>query len=223
MKKLLVGAALVTVASLSAQELPPPFPRPNATKLLETDKVVVWNIVWPKGQPTPMHRHVYDQVGTYYARGGRKITNTDGSARDAMTEVGSISTTRKGTTHIEEGTTDPPLRAVFLELKLDDPGNTFAGGVAVPPRPGAKNVHEETRVRVWDVTPASGAAPVDYTTVNDTVLVWLSEGTVRQLNDQGVAEEVRVAPGTMRYIRKGARQTETVLAGTPRAIIFELR
>ena len=54
-----------------------------------------------------MHRHVYDQVGTYYARGGRLITTPDGAARAIVTEVGSLSQTRKGTTHIEEGNTDP--------------------------------------------------------------------------------------------------------------------
>ena len=119
---LLVMAGVATAQS----ELPPPFPRTNATKLLETDRIVVWNIVWPKGQPTAMHRHVYDQVGTYYARGGRTITTPDGAARQAMTEVGSLSTTRKGTTHIEEGNTEPPLRAVFIELKRDTPSGLGA-------------------------------------------------------------------------------------------------
>src|SRR5689334_2426694 len=104
-------AVLPTV--VFTQDLPPPFPRQNATKLMENERIVVWNIVWPKGQPTALHRHVYDQVGTYYARGGRVITTPDGNARQAMTEIGSLSTTRKGTTHIEEGTTDPPLRSVF--------------------------------------------------------------------------------------------------------------
>ena len=58
--------AIGFVSVLGAQEasLPPPFPRTNAAKLLETEKVAVWDIVWPKGQPTAMHRHVYDQVGT---------------------------------------------------------------------------------------------------------------------------------------------------------------
>ena len=54
MKKcVLVPSLLLCVAGLSAQvELPPPFPRTNATKLLETDRINVWDIVWPKGQPT---------------------------------------------------------------------------------------------------------------------------------------------------------------------------
>ena len=113
----LIALLLMCVVALKAQlALPPPFPRTNATKLLDTDRITVWDIVWPKGQPTAMHRHVYDQIGTYYSRGGRLITTPDGAARAIITEVGSLSTTRKGTTHIEEGNTrwrnaDPGRRA----------------------------------------------------------------------------------------------------------------
>src|SRR5215510_15952263 len=120
-----LAIGFASVMAVQQPSLPPPFPRPNATKLLETPKIVVWDIVWPKGQPTAMHRHPHDQVGTYYARGGRVITQPDGSKRENMTEVGNLSTTRKGTTHIEEGTTDPPLRAVFIEL-LNDAGPASA-------------------------------------------------------------------------------------------------
>src|SRR4051812_30002052 len=108
-------------APASQQQLPPPFPRTNATQLFENDRIRVWDIVWPKGQPTAMHRHIYDQVGTYYVEGGRKITTPDGEARTNVTAIGNLSTTKKGTTHIEEGNPDPPLRAVFIELKQDGP------------------------------------------------------------------------------------------------------
>ena len=96
----LITLLLMCVVVVSAQVvLPPPFPRTNATKLLDTDRITVWDIVWPKGQPTAMHRTCYDQVGTYYARGGRLITTPDGTARTAITEVGSLSTTERHDTH----------------------------------------------------------------------------------------------------------------------------
>lgn len=203
-------------------DLPPPFPRANATKLLETDRIVVWNIVWPKGQPTALHRHVYDQVGTYYARGGRTITTPDGAARQAMTEAGSISTTRKGTTHVEEGNTDPPLRAVFIELKRDTPAAPN-GGDAVPPRPGARQAYDDARVRVWDVADAQGFDVVSAGAPGGTVVVYLGEGRVRLTGKDGQAREMPVAPGTMRYLPAGASERESVLAGAPRVMIFELK
>src|ERR1700730_13402959 len=156
MKKCMaITLPLMCVVALSAQlALPPAFPRTNATKLLDTDRITVWDIVWPKGQPTALHRHVYDQVGTYYARGGRVITGADVAARTTTTEPGSLSTTRKGTTHIEEGNTDPPLRAVFIELKRE----TASGlpdadvGPAPFPRDGEKRLLDDDRVTAWDYT-----------------------------------------------------------------------
>ena len=120
-----IGRWLLALTAIGqvATSLPPAFPRPNATKLVETDRIVVWDIVWPKDQPSPLHRHVFDQVGTYYQSGGRAITSLNGARSEATTPVGNISTTRKGTTHVEEGTTDPPLRAVFIEMKFDTAAN----------------------------------------------------------------------------------------------------
>ena len=123
---------------------------------------MVWDIVWPKGQPTPMHQHVHDQVGTYYATGGRAITTPDGVTRETTTPVGALSTTRKGTTHIEEGTTDPPLRAVFVELKQEAGSGVAEAppqGAAAFPREGAKQLLDDDRVTVWDYTWAPGVQP----------------------------------------------------------------
>jgi hypothetical protein len=217
---LLCAAALYA----AAQDLPPPFPRTNATKLLETDRINVWDIVWPKGQPTALHRHVYDQVGTYYARGGRLITATDGTERRGMTEVGSLSTTRKGTTHVEEGTTDPPLRAVFIELKKDAPSGAAAASVGAPafPRDGAKQVLDDDRVTAWDYTWTSGAQTLKYRAPLDTVVVWLGEGSAR-LAGKGAPTSFEVKPGTMRYLAKGADETLEVTSGSPRTLFFQLK
>jgi hypothetical protein len=221
-----VSAAALSAAALAAhqQDLPPPFPRTNATRLLETDRINVWDIVWPKGQPTALHRHVYDQVGTYYARGGRLITAIDGTERRGMTEVGSLSTTRKGTTHVEEGTTDPPLRAVFIELKQDGPTGAPAAHAGAPafPRDGAKQVLDDDRVTAWDYTWTSGGQTLKYRAPLDTVIVWLAEGTVRA-GGKGVPTSFDVKPGTMRYLAKGADETLEVTSGSPRTLFFQLK
>ena len=227
MKHLLALLLFVSVATLAAQqELPPPFPRTNATKLLETDRITVWDIVWPKGQPTAMHRHPYDQVGTYYARGGRLITTPDGQARSNITEVGSLSTTRKGTTHIEEGNTDPPLRAVFIELKKDTASGLPAanvGGTPAFPREGAKQLLDDDRVASWDYTWASGPQSLRYRPAQETVIVWLGDGTVRVTPATGAASTMVVKPGTMRHLDRGAAETLEMVGGSPRALFFQLK
>jgi hypothetical protein len=228
MKKYMLIALLLTcVVPLGAQlALPPPFPRANATKLLETDRITVWDIVWPEGQPTAMHRHVYDQVGTYYARGGRLITTPDGATRTIFTEVGSLSTTRKGTTHIEEGNSDPPLRAVFIELKKEAASGLSDEGAAGPapfPRDGAKQILDDDRVTAWDYTWASGSQGLRYRPARETVIVWLGSGKLRVTERNGAATVMDVHAGTMRHLTGGSNETVEIVSGSPRAILFQLK
>ena len=225
MTRLTVPVLAIGFASVMAVQqpsLPPPFPRPNATKLLETPKIVVWDIVWPKGQPTAMHRHPHDQVGTYYARGGRVITQPDGSKRENMTEVGNLSTTRKGTTHIEEGATDPPLRAVFTELLQDNGPATPATDTSTIARSAPKATYDDDRVTVWDVVWKSGTDALKYHASRDTVIVWLDSGKVRSVGGKGPAM-ADVKAGTMRYLAHDSAETLEMAEGAPRTMFFQLK
>ena len=221
----LLSAGLLSLV-LAAQTYPPAFPRPNATKLLETDRLVVWDIVWPKGQPTPMHRHVYDQVGTYYQSGGRVITAPDGTTRSNVTPVGNLSTTKRGTLHIEEGTTDPPLRAVFMEMKKDGPSGEPDTPSDVPPafpREGARQLHDDERVTVWDYSWTVGATEVARRYPHDAVVVWMGNGKLRSTPKGGTPAVVESIVGKMRYTTRGTVLTEAAIEGAPRAFVFEFK
>jgi hypothetical protein len=224
MIRFVVTGMLVTTAA--AQSYPPAFPRTNATKLLETDRIVVWDIVWPKGEPTPLHRHVHDQVGTYYQAGGRVITNPDGTKREATTPVGALSRTRKGTMHIEEGATDPPLRAVFIELKSDAPSGLPEIPQGVPsmfPRAGARELMDDERVSVWDYTWRPGETIAAARHGRDTVWIWLEPGTLGIRSPGQQEERLTVSSGQIRYVPRGTVSEERVLAGAPRAMIFAFK
>ena len=224
MKTFTLSALAVIFGSvlLAQDSLPPPFPRTNATKLLETERMIVWDVVWPKGQPTAMHRHPHDQVGTYYSRGGRLITQPDGTKREGMTEVGNLSTTRKGTTHIEEGATDPPLRAVFIELLQDSGPATPAPDTSALIRSGPKPALDDDRVTVWDVKWQSGPAALKYHASRDTVVVWLDSGKVRSVGGKASAI-ADVKAGTMRYLAHDSAETLEVVEGAPRTMFFQLK
>jgi hypothetical protein len=225
-KRVLACLVLVMTAASTAQELPPPFPRTNATRLFENDRINVWDIVWPKGQPTALHRHIYDQVGTYYERGGRVITTADGQKRSNVTEAGSLSTTRKGTTHVEEGNTDPPLRAVFIELKQDKPSGLTPTdvGAAAFPREGARQVLDDDRVTAWDYSSwAPGPGALRFRAARETVIVWLGDGSLRVTRPASAPTTVQVTAGTMRHLDRGAAEMLEVTSGSPRALFFELK
>src|SRR4030095_8626478 len=113
------------------RELPPAYPRAGTTKILDNDRVQVWNIAWLKGQPSPLHRHIYDLVGVYYEPGDRMIISPEGAKRPVSTKAWDVAFQRVGVTHIEEGTSDAPLRSVFVEMKRQEPYGTDSGTSSV--------------------------------------------------------------------------------------------
>ena len=179
MRTLAIG--VIAFAIGAQQPLPRPFPRPGVVKMLENARVVVWNISWPKGEPTAMHRHVYDLVGSYYTSGDRVITETDGTKRNVTNKAGEITFRQRGLTHIEEGISDTPLRAVFIELKEDGPraSTTQASdGLPLFRDSGATQLMDNSRATVWSYQRKPGTGLVrNHRHDRDAVTVWIVDGT----------------------------------------------
>src|SRR5947209_15605506 len=112
----LTAIAVTAMLVVQTTELPPPYPRPGTTKLLENDAVAVWDVAWLK-QKYPLHTHRYDLVGISYAEGDRIITQGSAPGRLVNTKAWAFQTNRANVTHVEEGASDPPMRAVQIELK----------------------------------------------------------------------------------------------------------
>ena len=112
--------SLIALSSRKTAELPPPFPRPGTTKLLENDAVAVWNVSWLK-QKYPLHTHRYDLVGISYPEGDRIITQGNAPGRLVNTKAWVFQTNRANVTHVEEGASDPPMKAVLIEVKPPAP------------------------------------------------------------------------------------------------------
>ena len=56
------------------------FPRPGVTKIVENDRVIVWDYTWTPDVPTPMHFHDKDVVVVFLEDGDLKSTTPDGQA-----------------------------------------------------------------------------------------------------------------------------------------------
>jgi hypothetical protein len=80
---------------------PAAFPRPHVTKLLENDKVIVWDYVWRLGEPTPMHFHDKDTMVVYEANGSLQSTTPDGKTKISEYVFGDIRFNRRDRTHTE--------------------------------------------------------------------------------------------------------------------------
>lgn len=146
---------LVAVVAGQATPLPPPFPRPGTTLLLENEVVAVWDVSWLK-QKYPLHTHRYDLVGISYVEGDRIITQGDAPGRLVNTKAWVFQTNRANVTHVEEGASDPPMRAVLIEIKPAAPRPA-----AAEPADGLRQVagapawDANNRAAAWLVMPGS--------------------------------------------------------------------
>ena len=146
-----------------AQAYPQPFDRAGATKVLENDRVIVWDVSWLQ-RAYPTHRHRYDYAGVYYTNGDRVVVSPEGVRSPTHTTAWDTFFYRRGVTHSEEGVGTDPLRAVFLELKESAPvgaADTASAGLG-------RKVRESDRLVIWEDI---GAQPPAHRHERDAVAV----------------------------------------------------
>ena len=185
---------------------PPPWPRPGTSLMLENDRVLVWNISWLK-QEYPVHRHQYDHVGVYYTAGDRIITSLEGERRASHTEPWNITFQPVGVTHAEQGASDEPLRAVFIQIK-DAPRTGAATAASQPEFPvaGPTQRLENERAIVWEYGAAGSVTPATHSHTHDAVVVSFGSSGPQ-----------------VTYVTRGTRHDTDVVAGSTRTFVFEIK
>ena len=153
---LLTVLSLLTVLLAQAAELPPPFPRPGTTKLLDNDAVAVWDVSWLK-QKYPLHTHRYDLVGISYQEGDRIITQGNAPGRLVNTKAWVFQTNQANVTHVEEGASDPPMKGVLIELKTLAPRPAVAEISDGLRQVAGAAAWENNRAAAWVVMPGASS------------------------------------------------------------------
>jgi len=203
-----IAAVLLTLhfQATAPPNLPPAYPRTGATKIFDNPAVQVWNIAWLKDQPSPLHRHIYDLAGVYYEPGDRLIISPEGAKRPVSTKAWDVTSQRVGVTHIEEGTSERPLRAIFVEMKTQTPYGTAAAAKDAPAFSGAGATQrlDNDRVTVWEYV--GPIAPARHTHIRDTVAVAVESPTPR-----------------VTWIAKGTAHAGEAAANASRVYLFELK
>jgi quercetin dioxygenase-like cupin family protein len=216
----------LALALASAQTYPPPFPREGARKLVENERVVVWEVEWQKGKPTPLHQHPLDVVGVFLADGAVKITAADGTvSQSEKSPIGEVTYGGKGILHQEEGVSDAPRRAVIVELKEVSvpPLSPPAGVPPAFPREGARLRLDNPRVAVWDYQWKPGKPVALHFHDKDVVVVFIEAGKLRSTPQNGEPTLSPVGFGEVRFNPRNRAHSEETVEGTPRAIIIELK
>ena len=223
MKAILV--LLFTLLPLQTADLPHAFPRDGAKQLIDNERVTVWEATWEKGRPTAMHRHRYDMVGVELADASVKVTSQQGSATNASPRVGQAFFTRKGVTHLEEGTSETPRHAILIDLK-DVMVPVLSNKTGFPdafPREGAKKLLENERVVVWDYSWAPGKPTAMHFHDKDVVVVYLGNGDLSSTTPDGKTTVNSYSFGQSRFNTRDRSHSELLVKGTQRVIAVELK
>ena len=92
------------------------FPRPGSKKILENDKVIVWDCTWTPGVATPMHFHDKDVVVVFLQEGDLKSTTPDGKETLNQYKPATVRFNQRDRTHTET-LVHGEQRAIITELK----------------------------------------------------------------------------------------------------------
>jgi quercetin dioxygenase-like cupin family protein len=120
------GRPRLVIVDLNETQPPPPlsnttryplaFPRPGVKKVLENDKVIVWNYSWQPGKPTPMHFHDKDVVVIYRGEGTLDSVTPNGKHTVTPHHFGEIRFNKGNRSHYEL-LTKGAQSATMIELK----------------------------------------------------------------------------------------------------------
>jgi hypothetical protein len=95
---------------------PNAFPRPGSKKVLENNRIVIWDYTWTPGQATPMHFHDKDVVVVYLKDGALKSTTPDGKSVVNKLTVGKTTFNASNRVHTET-LIEGESRAIITEFK----------------------------------------------------------------------------------------------------------
>ena len=225
--------ALTGLLALAADSYPHAFPRQGTAKLFDNERLTAWEVNWLKGVMQPVHRHQYAMAGVYLRFGQITVTAPDEPVPTIPTPGPVFEIPRpyyqpKDITHREVafgGPGDPERLAIMLDLKEVTPApfTMKPGMLPAWPRQGAKDALDNPRVIEWDYTWKTGTVVPLHMHDKDSVEIFVEGGTIRTKMADGREETKTVAFKDARFIPRGQMDSEEATAGSPRAIVIELR
>ena len=208
------------------QEYPHAFPRAGTTKLLENERVIVWDATWPAGVVQPYHRHCYDMTGVFFRWGPLKVTRLDGTFTTSTEpfDIPWVFFQAKGVTHKEEGVGTPERHALMIDMKEYSPrrGETHGDLPVAFPRTGAEVELDSPRATVWDTRWLPGEETFHVHT-RDTVVIFVEGGTIRTRDPDGFEQLTTYAPEDVLFLRAGTAHVTTAMGASPRAMFYVLK
>jgi hypothetical protein len=204
----------------------PALPRPGAIEIFDNERGKVWDVIYPPGMSTGMHRHAADFVVVELVDTDLKLTSLDGTEQIRPIHRGQVSMLHEGLTHIEEGVIGRPQRnSILIELKDAGP-HTYANTTEAPngfAADGANKMTDNARVTLWSASWPQGAAARSFFQTHDMFLVPIDVGVLSIVSPDEPAKILALADGQVVFLAGGHVREIQSVQGTVHAAVVELK
>ncbi len=221
----LAVGAICSVQAQPAKDLPPGWPRPGAMLLVENDRGAAYNVVYPKDQPTPFHRHKYFFAGLDLNTATIKVTQLDGKFDLHPVIKNHMWYLPKDLTHREMSTTDPGRHTVVIDIKdknVPEATNT----TNLPTNRYAiyqNKVVDNDRVIIWDCAWSPGADGISSFDGRDMFLAFAEGGDLSIATLGQPANVQHYDAGQAIFLPGGQARTIGSAGGTIHVTLVELK
>jgi hypothetical protein len=231
LRKLALASTVLAVGVVSgvqaqtAKDLPPGWPRPGATLLVENDRGAAYNVVYPKDQPTPFHRHRYFFAGLDLNTATIKVTRLDGKSDLHPVIKNRMWYLPKDLTHREMSTTEPGRHTVVIDIK-DKSGPEAANTTNLPTNKYAtyqSKVVDNDRVIIWDCAWSPGADAVSSFDSRDVFLAFAEGGDLSIATPGQPAKVQHYDTGQAIFLPGAQARTIGSVGGTIHVMLVELK
>ncbi len=217
--------AVCSVQAQPATDLPPGWPRPGATLLVENDRGAAYNVVYPQNQPTPFHRHRYFFAGLDLSTATIKVTQLDGKFDLHPVIKNHMWFLPRDLTHREMSTTDPGRHTVVIDIK-DKNVPEAANTTNLPTNKYAtyqNKIVDNDRVIIWDCAWSPGANGISSFDSRDMFLA-IAEGGDLSIATPGQPAKVQhVDAGQAVFLPGGQARTIGSAGGTIHVMLVEMK
>ena len=218
-------SAICGAQSQPAKDLPPGWPRPGATLLVENDRGAAYNVIYPKDQPTPFHRHRYYFAGLDLNTATIRVTQLDGTSGLHPVIKNRMWYLPKGLTHQEMSTTDPGRHTVVIDIKdrsVPEAANTtgFPTGKYATYQ---DKIVDNDRVVIWDCAWSPGAEGVTAFDSRDMFLAFAEGGDLSIAMPGRPAQVRHYETGQAIFLPGGQARKIGSVGGTIHAMLVEVK
>jgi hypothetical protein len=216
---MLLALSLALAVAPSAQAVPV-----LASKVIDNDRVTVWDITLKQGQQGPITPPDQDAVILYLEGGTIKSDGVAGGSAAARA-FGDAVFVPKGSAIRETLIKGGPAHEVVVWLKAS-PSKTIPNSSQYPlawPRPGAVKTFENGQVIAWNYNWVRGRPAPTHFHVHQQVVAYRYDGTIRTITPDGKVTSDDHKAGEILFTEPNRTHSEEWGGGRPSAVILELK